>query len=50
VHPNAGHYVFLSEPTRLGLEEAPEVFTDPPSVRRSALHDRVADITGGLFV
>lgn len=38
----AGHYVFLPKPTRLGIETAPDIFTDPPGVDRGAIHDAVA--------
>lgn len=45
----AGHYVFLPEPTPLGLEEAPQVFAEPQNVDRRAIHDRVCSAALRLF-
>jgi pimeloyl-ACP methyl ester carboxylesterase len=45
----AGHYVFLSEPTAFGLQQAPAVFSDSLGVDRRALHERVASSAGALF-
>ncbi|WEK50190.1 MAG: hypothetical protein P0Y66_21505 [Candidatus Kaistia colombiensis] len=45
----AGHYVFVSEPTALGLQQAPAVFSDPPGVDRRTLHERVALSAKALF-
>ena len=45
----AGHYVFLPEPSPLGIKEAPRVFADPEGVDRRAIHDRVASAAVRLF-
>jgi predicted dienelactone hydrolase len=44
-----GHYVFLSEPTPLGLREARYIFTDPQTVDRRAIHDHVCLAAIRLF-
>jgi predicted dienelactone hydrolase len=49
LNAGAGHYIFLPEPTPLGLKEAPHVFTDPRNVDRRAIHDRVASAAFRLF-
>jgi predicted dienelactone hydrolase len=49
VMPNAGHYVFLPEPSPLGLAKEPEVFVDAPGVDRKAVHERVALTAIELF-
>ncbi|MGO4570071.1 dienelactone hydrolase, partial [Rhizobium sp. 2YAF20] len=45
----AGHYVFLPEPTALGMKEASDVFPDADSVDRRRIHDHVALVAAGLF-
>ncbi|TLX09932.1 dienelactone hydrolase [Rhizobium sp. MHM7A] len=44
-----GHYVFVPEGTRLGLAFAAELFTDPPGIKRAAVHDEIADLSAALF-
>lgn len=44
-----GHYVFLCEGTALGKENASELFTDAPSVKRAAIHHVVAARCVRLF-
>lgn len=44
-----GHYVFLPEGTALGLAFAAELFTNPPAIERSTLHDDVGALCTALF-
>ena len=45
-----GHYAFLPNPSALGLQEAPDLFADPPlSGGRSAFHAHVGRIAAQLF-
>ena len=45
----AGHYVFLPEPTALGMKEASDVFPDADSVDRRRIHDHVSLVAARLF-
>ncbi len=47
--PEAGHYVFLPEPTRLGKLEAPDIFSEQPGVNRRAVHQEVALAASRFF-
>jgi predicted dienelactone hydrolase len=42
VLPKSGHYIFLPEPSPLGLEKEPDIFIDAPGVDRNTVHERVA--------
>ncbi|WP_197679147.1 alpha/beta hydrolase family protein [Auraticoccus monumenti] len=48
VHPAAGHYVFLPEPTPEGRAAAPDLFTDAPGVVRSEVHETTAALVQAL--
>jgi predicted dienelactone hydrolase len=50
VLPKAGHYIFLPEPSPLGLEKEPDVFIDAPGVDRNSVHERVALSAIELFL
>jgi pimeloyl-ACP methyl ester carboxylesterase len=45
----AGHYVFLPEPTALGMKQASEVFPDADCVDRRRIHDHVSLGAARLF-
>jgi predicted dienelactone hydrolase len=47
--PKAGHYVFLTKPSALGLKEGQKIFSEAQGVDRAVVHERVALSASRLF-